>query len=106
MPLASLKDHRQQIALPANETPGGTDVEHVHQSYGRLRRGLYSAVEIVVARKMVDAVSVLESQSEVDAERGFRINGEMLKLKGGAYTTTTALLARRPLTARRSAAWN
>jgi beta-galactosidase len=47
---------------------------------------LYSAeVEIVAARKTVDAVSTRFGirKIEVDAERGFRINGQMLKLMGG-----------------------
>jgi len=47
---------------------------------------LYSAeVEIVAARKTVDAVSTPFGirKIEIDAEHGFRLNGEMLKLKGG-----------------------
>ncbi len=47
---------------------------------------LYSAeVEIVAGRKTVDAVSTPFGirKIEVDAERGFRVNGQMLKLKGG-----------------------
>jgi beta-galactosidase len=47
---------------------------------------LYLAkVEIVVARKTVDEMSTPFGirKVEVDAEHGFRLNGEMLKLKGG-----------------------
>jgi beta-galactosidase len=47
---------------------------------------LYSAeVEVVVAGRTADAVSTRFGirKIEVDAERGFRLNGEMLKLKGG-----------------------
>lgn len=47
---------------------------------------LYSAeVELVVAGRTADVVSTGFGirKVEVDAERGFRLNGEMLKLKGG-----------------------
>ena len=47
---------------------------------------MYSAeVEIVAAGKTVDVVSTPFGirKIEVDAERGFRVNGQMLKLKGG-----------------------
>jgi beta-galactosidase len=74
--------------LPANETrPVEQTLEVISPTLWSLDSpNLYSAeVEVVVARNTVDRVLTHFGirKIEVDAENGFRLNGEMLKLKGG-----------------------
>ncbi|HEX7577548.1 MAG TPA: glycoside hydrolase family 2 TIM barrel-domain containing protein, partial [Verrucomicrobiae bacterium] len=83
-----LKTTDSRLRLPANETrPVEQTLEVRSPKLWSLEAPeLYSAeVEIVAARKTVDAVSTRFGirKIEVDAERGFRINGQMLKLMGG-----------------------
>jgi beta-galactosidase len=83
-----LKTTDSRLLLPANETrPVEQTLEVRSPKLWSLEAPeLYSAeVEIVAARKTVDAVSTRFGirKIEVDAERGFRINGQMLKLMGG-----------------------
>jgi beta-galactosidase len=84
----TVKTTESKLHLPANETrPVEQTLEVSSPKLWSLDAPeLYSAeVEIVAARKMVDAVSTPFGirKIEIDAERGFRLNGEMLKLKGG-----------------------
>ncbi len=77
-----------RLRLPANETRPLEQTLTVRSPrlWSLNSPQLYSAeVEIVAARKTVDAVSTRFGirKIEVDAERGFRINGQMLKLMGG-----------------------
>ncbi|HHY85173.1 MAG TPA: glycoside hydrolase family 2 protein [Verrucomicrobia bacterium] len=77
-----------RLRLPANETRPLEQTLTVRSPklWSLDSPQLYSAeVEIVAARKTVDAVSTRFGirKIEVDAERGFRINGQMLKLMGG-----------------------
>ena len=83
-----LKTTESRLRLPANETrPVEQTLEVRSPKLWSLEAPeLYSAeVEIVAARKTVDAVSTRFGirKIEVDAERGFRINGQTLKLMGG-----------------------
>ena len=83
-----LKTTDSRLRLPANETrPVEQTLEVRSPKLWSLEAPeLYSSeVEIVAARKTVDAVSTRFGirKIEVDAERGFRINGQMLKLMGG-----------------------
>ena len=84
----TVKATERKLNLPANETrPVEQTLEVRSPKLWSLEAPeLYSAeVEIVAARKTVDAVSTRFGirKIEVDAERGFRINGQMLKLMGG-----------------------
>ena len=84
----TVKTTESKLHLPANAT--GKADQTVEVSSPKLwspdSPNLYSAeVEIVSARKTADKVSTVFGirKIEVDAEKGFRLNGEMLKLKGG-----------------------
>jgi beta-galactosidase len=84
----TVKTTESKLHLPANGM--GKTEQTLEVSSPKLwsldSPNLYSAeVEIVAARKTVDAVSTAFGirKIEIDAEHGFRLNGEMLKLKGG-----------------------
>jgi beta-galactosidase len=84
----TVKTTETKLQLPANETrPVEQTLEVVSPKLWSLDApNLYSAeVEIVAASKTVDEVSTPFGirKIEIDAEHGFRLNGEMLKLKGG-----------------------
>ena len=84
----TVKTTETKLQLPANEThPVEQTLEVISPKLWSLDSPeLYSAeVEIVAASKTVDAVSTPFGirKIEIDAEHGFRLNGEMLKLKGG-----------------------
>ena len=77
-----------KLRLPANETRPVEQTLEVRSPklWSPDSPELYSAeVEIVAAGKTVDTVSTPFGirKIEVDAENGFRLNGQMLKLKGG-----------------------
>lgn len=77
-----------KLHLPANETRSIEQSIEVRSPklWSPDSPDLYSAeVEVVVAGKTFDVVSTRFGirKIEVDAEHGFRLNGEMLKLKGG-----------------------
>jgi beta-galactosidase len=83
-----IKSVETKIQLPAKETrPVAQTLEVPTPKLWSLDAPeLYSAeVEIVAARKTVDVVATLFGirKIEIDAEHGFRLNGELLKLKGG-----------------------
>jgi beta-galactosidase len=84
----TVKTTESTLHLPANEMRQAEQMLEV--SSPRLwsldSPELYSAeVEIVAARKTVDEVPTPFGirKIEIDAEHGFRLNGEVLKLKGG-----------------------
>jgi beta-galactosidase len=84
----TVKTSEAKLQLPAKETrPVEQTLEVISPKLWSLDSPiLYSAeVEIVVASKTVDRVSTPFGirKIEIDAEHGFRLNGEMLKLKGG-----------------------
>jgi beta-galactosidase len=84
----TVKTTQTKLQLPANETrPVEQTLEVISPKLWSLDSPeLYSAeVEIVAAGKTVDKVSTHFGirKIEVDAENGFRLNGQMLKLKGG-----------------------
>jgi beta-galactosidase len=84
----TVKTTESTLHLPANETRQAEQTLEVSSPklWSLDAPELYSAeVEIVAARKTVDAVSTPFGirKIEIDAEHGFRLNGEMLKLKGG-----------------------
>ncbi len=77
-----------KLRLPANETRSVEQSVDVRSPklWSPDSPELYSAeVEIVAVGKMLDKTSTHFGirKIEVDAENGFRINGQMLKLKGG-----------------------
>jgi beta-galactosidase len=77
-----------KLHLPSNETRSIEQSIEVRSPmlWSPDSPNLYSAeVEVVVAGKTVDVVSTPFGirKIEVDAEHGFRLNGEMVKLKGG-----------------------
>ena len=77
-----------KLHLPSNETRSIEQSIEVRSPklWSPDSPDLYSAeVEVVVAGKTADVVSTHFGirKIEVDAGRGFRLNGEMLKLKGG-----------------------
>ena len=76
------------LQLPVGDTRSTEQITEVRspQLWSPDSPTLYSAdVEVVVAGKTVDAVSTPFGirKIEVDAEHGFRLNGETLKLRGG-----------------------
>jgi beta-galactosidase len=77
-----------QLHLTSNETRSTERFVEVHapKLWSPNAPHLYSAeVEVVVAGKTTDKVATPFGirRIEINAERGFRLNGEMLKLKGG-----------------------
>jgi len=84
----TVKTTESKLHLPVNATAKADQTVEVTSPklWSLDSPELYSAeVEIVVARKTVDKVSTEFGirKIEVDAENGFRLNGEMIKLKGG-----------------------
>ena len=84
----TVKTTESTLHLPANETRQAEQKLEVSSPklWSLDSPNLYSAeVEIVAASKTVDNVSTPFGirKIEIDAEHGFRLNGEMLKLKGG-----------------------
>ena len=84
----TVKKGESKLRLPANETRQAQQTLEVRSPklWSPDSPELYSAeVEIVAARKTVDMVSTRFGirKIEVDAEHGFRVNGQMVKLKGG-----------------------
>jgi beta-galactosidase len=84
----TVKTAEAKLHLPPNETGQNEQVLEVvsPRLWSPESPELYSAtVEIVSAAKIVDETSTHFGirKIEVDAEHGFRLNGQMLKLKGG-----------------------
>ena len=85
---ATVKTTESQLRLPANETRQAEQTVEVGSPnlWSPDSPELYSAeVQIVAAGKAVDEVSTHFGirKVEIDAEHGLRLNGQMLKLKGG-----------------------
>jgi beta-galactosidase len=77
-----------QLRLPGNETRAVEQTMEVHSPklWSPESPNLYSAeIEVAAAGKTLDKTSTRFGirKVEVDAENGFRLNGQMLKLKGG-----------------------
>ena len=77
-----------KLHLPSNETRSTEQLIEVRspELWSPDSPNLYSAeVEVVAAGKTADVISTCFGirKIEVDAEHGFRLNGETLKLKGG-----------------------